>query len=60
MDDIGMAAKTVDEHLEILGNLLDCNSENNLKINNRKCAFLRNECKFLGNSVSKYLITPSE
>lgn len=40
MGDIVIETKTVDEHLEILGKLLDRFSEYNLELNHEKSVFL--------------------
>ncbi|GFT43505.1 retrovirus-related Pol polyprotein from transposon 17.6 [Trichonephila clavipes] len=53
IDDIILFTRTIDEHFELLGKVLERFERIQLKFNPGKCQFLTKSCKFLG-----FLVTP--
>ncbi|GFV85035.1 retrovirus-related Pol polyprotein from transposon 17.6 [Trichonephila clavipes] len=53
IDDIILFTKTIDEHFELLGKVLERFERIHLKFNPIKCQFLTKSCKFLG-----FVVTP--
>ena len=58
LDDILVASKTYDEHIQHLKLLFSCLKEHGLTINVDKSQFAKSELKFLGHNISVNGITP--
>jgi transposase InsO family protein len=58
IDDILIATRTPEEHLERLQQVFDCLRDANLKIKSCKCQFFEVEIKFLGRVISEGTIKP--
>ncbi|KAH7697125.1 gagpol and env protein precursor [Aphelenchoides avenae] len=52
LDDILIATKTLEEHLQVLEKVLTKLREYNLRLKPKKCAFLKTETAFLGHVIS--------
>lgn len=60
MDDILVATKTLDSHIDILKKILTVLVSNKLELKMEKCAFLYTEVEYLGYKVSKERIQPTD
>ena len=60
LDDILVASKSYEEHLDHLKIIFQKLSENSLIINSEKCVFAKTEIKFLGHMVSEHGILPDQ
>lgn len=58
LDDVLVIGKTFEEHLDTLGQVLDCLKHHGLKVNPRKCQLFRDRVKFLGHIVSSDGLSP--
>lgn len=59
LDDIIIFGKTLNEHLQNLGKVLERLSLSNLKIQLDKCEFLKRDCEFLGHIITGNGIKPN-
>ncbi|XP_029169579.1 uncharacterized protein LOC114939432 [Nylanderia fulva] len=60
LDDLLIATKDLDEHIEILSRVFEVAGENRLGFRLDKCHFARTEIKYLGYCVSRHGIRPSD
>lgn len=54
LDDLLIATKDVDEHIEILSRVFGIAGENRLRYRLDKCHFVQTEIKYLGYCVNRY------
>lgn len=59
LDDIIIFGRSLNEHLENLGKVLDRLASSNLKIQLDKCEFLKRDCEFLGHVITGNGIKPN-
>lgn len=60
LDDLPIATKDVDEHIETLSRVFEIAGRNQLKFRLDKCHFVQTEIKYLGYCVSGHGIRPSD
>jgi len=60
LDDVLVASKSYEEHMDHLKIIFQKFSENSLVINSDKCVFAKSEIKFLGHRVSEQGILPDQ
>lgn len=58
LDDVLICSETFDEHVTDLGEIFDRFRQAGLKLNPKKCSFMKNNCIFLGHHISSEGIKP--
>lgn len=58
-DDLGLGTYTIEEHVELLSELLQVLADNHIKLNFAKCQFLKTRIEFLGYEIEFNKINPS-
>ena len=60
LDDILIAGKSEEEHLNLLGEVLTCLEAAGVKLKKQKCAFMQHSVEYLGHNISAKGIRPTQ
>lgn len=60
LDDIIVFGKTIEEHNENLFKILEALYQNNLKVETSKCTILKTQINYLGHTIDKHGIMPTD